>query len=59
MRWLTVQVAPVGARAACTSSAVKPSLFFIGEDEKYDCIEEEAGIMIARVLLQRSEDVHC
>jgi hypothetical protein len=48
MSWLTVHglaVAPAGVRAACTSSAVKPSLFLVGEDEKYDCIDDEAGIL--------------
>jgi hypothetical protein len=23
---------------------VKPSLFLVGEDEKYDCFDDEAGI---------------
>jgi hypothetical protein len=25
---------------------VKPSLFFVGDDEKYDCIEDEAGMVL-------------
>ena len=58
MREVTVQGAPAGVRADRISSAVKPSLFFVGKDEKYDCIDDEAGIVSLNVGVT-SDDVSC
>jgi hypothetical protein len=42
--------APAGCNAACTSSAVKPSLFFLGEEVKNDCMEDAGMMSLVRLL---------
>lgn len=41
-------VAPAGVRAAHTSSGVKPSLFFVGDEGKKDCMDDDTGMLSVR-----------